>query len=81
MLNEAEERVCAAEGQRESILEVLEVLEAPESPEVLEVLGSREPVETVFAEEHVVDCEESVCAEEHVEEVEALAERVDALAD
>ena len=77
VLDEAEERVCAAEGQRESgragramlILGILEILE------------SWEPVETVFAEEHVVDVEERVCAEEHVEDVEASAERVAALAD
>ena len=35
----------------------------------------------MFAEEHVVVCEENEFAEEHVEEVEAVAEREAALAD
>ena len=92
MLDEAEESVCAAEGQRESKIR-LASWRALLILGILEVLDSWEPVETVVAEEHVVSSEETVCAEEHVVEseesvcaeehvdVEAVAERVAALAD
>lgn len=70
--------MCAVEGQRESN-KARARRESWRAWVILEVLDSREPVETVFAEEHVVVVV-VVVVEEHVE-VEASAERVDAGAD